>query len=545
MDTSKCSKSKLFGHYSTVWDIETMKCLISLNTGKVADLSTQTASPDWDNLIMGDLLMLGSEDGFIRVFLRPREFATKSMVALDSAFHQEVYNKVSCMKNPDVLQEQLKSFTDIAKLPQVRGKKEGEIRIFRDGNSGKAYSWQKGKWNYVGEMMAGPEDSANNTGGEIFGGKKYYAGDRFFSEGNYDFIFDIEDEQGIKRQLPFNLGDNTLISAEQFLAREQWPITYKEQVISFLNKHTRPRTNKPKPTQAQTNNAFQHLTPVARSKGLREQMKSFPVYNRETFYRKMNAEGMLKMISAHNATLEDPEFKVKMTDYEVEVLGNMLKELGEMQPTRDLEDRELTILRKKLMTYEGATSLPVIDLIRMFVLHHSSISMLDCLDAGNRFLMYGMRNYSLVKQDPKMGNKFLLTILKILCNLFKNNPITFINCQMVIHTFFSEILGVVSKTGLKHMLFIIHNMTMYLVLNDKKDFKAKWVLDLLQTMGEIYQDRLMGVLVEILGNLVYLNDINVGLIKGYPALVQVVKNAQSQQMGSVNCCQDLCSALGI
>jgi phospholipase A-2-activating protein len=449
------------------------------------------------------------------------------------------------MKNPDVLQEQLKSFMDISRLPEVRGKKEGEIRIFRDGNSGKAYSWQKGKWNYVGEMMAGPEDSANNTGNEIFGGKKYYKGDRFFSEGNYDFVFDIEDEQGIGRQLPFNLGDNTLIAAEQFLAREQWPVTYKEQVITFLNKHTRPRTNKPRPKQSTQNTQYSHLTPVSRPKGLREQMKFFPVYNKDTFYRKMNAAGMLKMISEHNSTLVDEEFKIKMTDYEIEVLDGMIKELEHFQPTRDLEDRELTILQKKLMTYEGKVALPVIDLIRVLVLHHSSISLLDCLDSGNKFLMYAMRNYSLVKQDPKLGNKFLLTILKILANLFKNNAITFINCQMVIQTFFSEILSVVSKSGLKIILFIIHNLSMYLVLNDKKDFKAKWVLDLLQTMSEIFQDRLLEAVVDTLGNLIYLNDINVSLIKNYGVLLDAVRQAKANGIGNANCVQDVCNTLGI
>jgi hypothetical protein len=92
--TSKSGKNKLFGHFSTVWDVETFKCIISLDTGKSINLSKLNQQPNWDNLIMSDLLILGSEDGIIRVFIKPREFVTPSMTALDSAFHQEVYNKV-------------------------------------------------------------------------------------------------------------------------------------------------------------------------------------------------------------------------------------------------------------------------------------------------------------------------------------------------------------------------------------------------------------------------------------------------------------------
>ena len=545
VSSSKKHKQKLFGHFSTVWDVETMKCLISLESGRALDLSKQESEPNWDDLIMVDLLILGSEDGFIRVFTKPKEFATSEMLALNTAFEQEVYNKVSCMKNPDVLQEQLKSFTDIAKMPQVSGRKEGEIRIFRDGNSGKAYSWQKGKWNYVGEMMAGPEDSANNSGAEIFGGKKYYKGDRFFSEGNYDFIFDIEDEQGIQRKLPFNLGDNTLIAAEQFLARERWPVTYKEQVITFLNKNTRPRTNKPVSQKPSNQSQYQNLTPVARAKGLREEMKSFPVYNVESFYRKMNAEGMLKMIKEHNSTLIDEDFKIKMTDYEVEVLSGMLNELGQPQPTRDIEDREFSILQKKLMTYKGKISLPIVDLIRILVLHHSSIALLDCLDSGNKFLMFAMRNYSLAKGDPKLANKFLLTILKILCNMFKCNPITFINCQMVIETFYSEVLNSISRSGLKIILCTLHNLSMYLVLNDKKDFKAAWIFNLMEALSEIFEGNFIIILLQTLGNFIYLNDLNIHMIKSKSVFIDAILKAKEQNLANPQNLEDICKALNI
>lgn len=93
--SSKSGKTKLFGHCSTVWSIETLKCVVSLDSGRAVDMAEQKGKPNWNGLISADVLALGSEDGLIRVFLRPREFANSKMLALDSAFHQEVYNKVA------------------------------------------------------------------------------------------------------------------------------------------------------------------------------------------------------------------------------------------------------------------------------------------------------------------------------------------------------------------------------------------------------------------------------------------------------------------
>jgi hypothetical protein len=68
--------------------------MICLDSGQAVDLSKATEQPNWDSLITMDLLILGSEDGIIRVFMRPREFGTPTMHALNTAFEEEVYNKV-------------------------------------------------------------------------------------------------------------------------------------------------------------------------------------------------------------------------------------------------------------------------------------------------------------------------------------------------------------------------------------------------------------------------------------------------------------------
>jgi phospholipase A-2-activating protein len=39
---------------------------------------------------------------------------------------------------------------------------------------------------------------------------RYYPGDKYFEAGEYDHIFDVDDDSGIKRQIPFNDGGNAL-----------------------------------------------------------------------------------------------------------------------------------------------------------------------------------------------------------------------------------------------------------------------------------------------------------------------------------------------
>lgn len=38
-------------------------------------------------------------------------------------------------------------------LDAMKGKKEGEIRVFRNGLIPEAYMWQNGKWEKIGEVI--------------------------------------------------------------------------------------------------------------------------------------------------------------------------------------------------------------------------------------------------------------------------------------------------------------------------------------------------------------------------------------------------------
>jgi phospholipase A-2-activating protein len=90
---------------------------------------------------------------------------------------------------------------------KMSGKKEGEIRVFKNGLIPEAFMWQAGKWEKIGEVIT------ENNQQEGMTQSRYYPGDKYFDAGEYDHIFDVDDDSGVKRQIPFNDGDNALEAA--------------------------------------------------------------------------------------------------------------------------------------------------------------------------------------------------------------------------------------------------------------------------------------------------------------------------------------------
>ena len=61
---------------------------------------------------------------------------------------------------------------------------------------------------------------AGGSGGAPGKGQpRYYPGDKYFEAGNYDYIFDVDDESGIPKIIPFNDGGNPMEAAEKYCKR--------------------------------------------------------------------------------------------------------------------------------------------------------------------------------------------------------------------------------------------------------------------------------------------------------------------------------------
>ena len=85
--------------------------------------------------------------------------------------------------------EEIKKLPTTAQMQNMSGKKEGEIRVFKNGQTPEAYMWQNSQWVKIGEVIT--------EGGQQQGGgmsePRYYPGDKYFDAGEYDYIFDVDD----------------------------------------------------------------------------------------------------------------------------------------------------------------------------------------------------------------------------------------------------------------------------------------------------------------------------------------------------------------
>lgn len=111
--------------------------------------------------------------------------------------------------------------------------KEGELRAFNNNGKGEAWVYKGGKWEKVGDVIGGEDNSENKTDIKKNNDSGYYPGDEIFPEGVYDYVFDVE-LQGKVTRLPFNCDGNKLVTAEKFCRREKLHALYKEDIIKFL-----------------------------------------------------------------------------------------------------------------------------------------------------------------------------------------------------------------------------------------------------------------------------------------------------------------------
>ncbi len=74
----------------------------------------------------------------------------------------------------------------------------------------------------------------NNQGNAGMTQSRYYPGDKYFEAGDYDYIFDVDDESGMHKQIPYNDGANALEAAEKYCMREGLSKGYIEQIRKFL-----------------------------------------------------------------------------------------------------------------------------------------------------------------------------------------------------------------------------------------------------------------------------------------------------------------------
>lgn len=102
--------------------------------------------------------------------------------------------------------------------------REGQVAVVKELGVNTAYQYSVGRWIKIGDVVGqGSSDGAKTT----------------YQGREYDYVFDVDIQDGVPPlKLPFNNSDNVYIAAENFVAANQLPQSYVEQVVQFLISNT-------------------------------------------------------------------------------------------------------------------------------------------------------------------------------------------------------------------------------------------------------------------------------------------------------------------
>ncbi|AJS49185.1 Doa1p [Saccharomyces cerevisiae YJM1399] len=193
----------------------------SKENGSLKQVITLPAISIWsvDCMSNGDIIV-GSSDNLVRIFSQE-----KSRWA-----SQDEINELSTQVEKSTISSKTIEFDESKLSPyeilQSPGRKEGQIVVVKSPQGTiEAHQFSNSSWKKVGDVVG-----AGATGND----KKIE-----FEGKTYDYVFDVDIEDGKPPlKLPINVSDNPYTAADDFLARYELPMSYKDQVVQFILKNT-------------------------------------------------------------------------------------------------------------------------------------------------------------------------------------------------------------------------------------------------------------------------------------------------------------------
>ncbi|TGO81158.1 hypothetical protein BPOR_1312g00020 [Botrytis porri] len=190
---------------------------------------THPAISVWGVAVCGENgdIVSGASDRVVRVFTRNSERLADAETT--TLFEDSVKeSSIPQQSLPEVNKEKLPGPEF---LTQKSGTKEGQVQMIRELNGAvTAHTWSsaQGQWINVGTVV----DAVGSSGKKVeYQGKEY------------DFVFDVDIEDGKPPlKLPYNLSQNPYEAATKFIANNELPVTYLEQVANFITTNTQGAT---------------------------------------------------------------------------------------------------------------------------------------------------------------------------------------------------------------------------------------------------------------------------------------------------------------
>lgn len=174
----------------------------------------------------GDIVT-GASDRIVRVFTQSKERLAEP--AALSAFEESVKeSSIPQQSLGDINKEKLPGPDFLSKKS---GTKEGQVQMIKELNGNiSAYQWSTAaqQWISVGTVV----DAVGSSGRKIT-----------YNGQDYDYVFDVDIEDGKPPlKLPYNLSQNPYEVARKFIADNELPQSYLDQVTNFIVTNTQGAT---------------------------------------------------------------------------------------------------------------------------------------------------------------------------------------------------------------------------------------------------------------------------------------------------------------
>ena len=360
---------------------------------------------------MGDIIT-ACEDKEVRVFTRD---AGKAISAAEmEEYEKRCLDKSASKLNVEKLADSEKRFT-------MKGKKDGEIRLFKTGMTPEVYVWKEAedKWEKMGDVM-GPSPEQ----------KEFYEGDDIFPAGYYDYIFNIDIKGRGEKKLPFNRGSVPLEEAEKFVERENIHRVFVEEISSHIrNNLDQVPTYAAQPPPEQYHEPAPAPKPLEPVKPKPTEVKHLPM----TFcvkYDSVNVDNPLKKITEFNNIMKaDPKLKPSaLVSYEEGALSSLLQTLKNTSTyhLNKIGDNHFDLMNNRLMKWPLEYMLPVIDVVRMILLHPTSQAIFGTFEKGSAFFTNVIRCLR-----PEASDPLLIVTLRCMCNMCEGTSTSYVINKMM------------------------------------------------------------------------------------------------------------------
>ncbi|KAG9716638.1 PFU-domain-containing protein, partial [Aureobasidium melanogenum] len=352
-------------------------------------------------------IVTGASDKIIRVFSRDpsRHANAEALRAFDESVSSSSIPQQTAAEGQQINKEQLPGPEF---LQQKSGTKEGQVQMIREEDgSVTAHTWSSAaqQWINVGTVV----DAAASSGRKVTHEGK-----------DYDFVFDVDIADGAPPlKLPYNIGQNPYDVASKFIANNELPMTYLDQVANFITTNTQGATlGSSSQQQTQTPGA----DPWGSENRYRPGEAGAPEPSGDTRPRSLPQTQYLSITTANLSAIrkkvgelnDTMSADLALSSDELKALDNLIKQLQNNPKDPKPQADQLTAVLKIATEWPSANRLPGIDLLRLsavaptFVMHTSG---------GEGTIVDTLAKSGVFEATTDKPNNTMLAV-RVLANLF-------------------------------------------------------------------------------------------------------------------------------